>query len=86
MPIDEDDMIVSTADYLVSENKLNPEASFAEVEAFIRKSKTSGNMVVTTNAGGLRSVVVVEKTRMNDDQSNEVRRIMEMDHEVEVEE
>lgn len=85
MPVHEDDMIVSTKDYFVTENTLNPKATFAEVQEFIRKCKTSGNVTVTANGGGLRSVVVVEKSLMDDEQSNEVRRLMGMDYEVEVE-
>lgn len=85
MPVHEDDMIVSTKDYFVTENTLNPKATFAEVQEFIRKCKTSGSVTVTANGGGLRSVVVVEKSLMDDDQSNEVRRVMGMEYEVEVE-
>lgn len=86
MPVSEEDMIVGTTDYFVTENKLNPSASFAEIQAFVKGYKTSGNIIITASEGGLRSVIVVEKTVMTDDQSNDVRRVMGMDYEVESDE
>jgi hypothetical protein len=84
MPIEDEDMIVSTVDFFVTENTLNPKATAAEIAAFVRKLKTTGQITYTTNEGGVRSVKVVERTRPTDAEANEIRRIMGMDYEVEV--
>jgi hypothetical protein len=87
MPIDDDDMILKTADYLVTENTLNEEASADEMVDWIKRMKVTGDLVLTftTTQGGLRKVVLVERTKVAAAESNEVRRVMGMDYEVEVE-
>lgn len=82
MPIDEDDMILSTTDYFVTENRLNPKATMPEIAAFLRQHKTTGQ--VTLNEGGVRGVVVIERTKANQAEANEIRRVLGMDYEVEV--
>ncbi|HTF69167.1 MAG TPA: hypothetical protein VK638_41455 [Edaphobacter sp.] len=84
MPIPEDEMIVSTTDYFVTEANLNPKATLDEVQAFVKRSGTSGTITVTANGGGQRRVFVVEKTECDDLQSNSIRQILGMDYEVEV--
>lgn len=86
MPVSEDEMIVSTTDYFLTENVLNPQATAAEVAAFVRKCKTTGQINYTTNQGGTRSVVVVERQKLSENDANDVRRVLGMDYEVECEE
>ncbi len=82
MPVTEDEMIVATKDYLMTENTLNPKATPAEVDAFLRSCKTTGRVTFTKNNGGTRNIVVVEQTAISDEESNEVRRVLGMDYEV----
>jgi hypothetical protein len=85
MPIPEEDMILSTTDYFVTENRLNPKATLVEIEAFVRQFKTKGHITYTLNGGGLRGAIVVERRKATDAEANEIRRILGMDYEVEVE-
>ncbi len=87
MPVSDDDMILKTADFFVSENTLNPKASSEEVAAFIRKYKVTGQVVTTTtNSGGVQGIVVIERKKLDDHESNDVRRALGMDYEIEVDE
>lgn len=85
MPISDEDMIVATHDYFVTENVLNPKATPAEIDAFVKECKTTGVVTYGINQGGVRSVVVIERTAMDEDDANEVRRILGMDYEIEEE-
>lgn len=83
MPITEDEMILSTTEYFVTENKLNPKATAAEVAAFVKEYSTTGLVTYTTNEGGIQGIIVVERKRLNDEESNEVRKVLGMSYEVE---
>lgn len=74
----ESEMIVQTRDYLVTENVLNPLASPMEIANFVKKAKTTGQLTWTTNQGGVRSVMVVERTKASEDEANAIRQIMGM--------
>jgi hypothetical protein len=84
MPIEEEDMIVSTVDYFVTENTLNPLATPTEVASFVRDGKHTGDLRYVTNQGGVRSILFVERMKLTDDEGNEVRKALGMDYEVEV--
>lgn len=86
MPVDDDDMIVSTTDYLLSENVLNPEATAAEIEAFVALHKATSIVTLTTNQGGIRRIVLTEKTKATDGEANLLRKAMGMDYEEETDE
>lgn len=83
MPIDDEDMILNTRDYFVSENQLNPHATSEEIAAFLRRARTTGKVEFTwlMNQGGIQRVLVVERTACSDDEANEIRRILGMDYE-----
>jgi hypothetical protein len=83
MPIPEDEMIVETVDYFVSEHVLNPKASSQEIASFMKKRKLTGIITTNTNQGGVMKVAVVERSKLNDDEGNNVRRVLEMDYLVE---
>lgn len=83
MAVSEDEMIVETTDYFVSENILNPKATAAEVAAFVRGLQTTGVITTTVNAGGVQGVVVVERQKLDEAESNACRRELGMDYEVE---
>lgn len=85
MPIPEEDMILSTTDYFVTENRLNPKATADEIAAFVRHFRTTGQVTYTTNEGGVRGVIVVERRKATETEANEIRRILGMDYEIEVE-
>jgi hypothetical protein len=83
MPVSEDDMIVKTEDFFVTKNTLNPLATPTEVAAFLRRNKTGGQLTTTTHMGGVRSYLVAENKLLNDEESNDCRRVLGMDYEIE---
>jgi hypothetical protein len=84
--ITDDDMILNTKDYFVSENTINPRATPDEVAAFLRKNKTTGRVTfeMIPNDGGIRGIQVIERTKCTDTEANEIRRVLGMDYEMEV--
>lgn len=86
MPITEDEMILSTTEYFVTENKLNPKATPSEVAAFVKEYKTTGQVMYTTNEGGVQGVIVTERKKLDDEEANEVRKVLGMSHEIESDE
>lgn len=82
--IPEEEMIVETRDYLVSEHIFNPRATVEQIADFIKSEKSTANLRVTYNQGGKRRAVAEERTELSDKESNEVRRVVGMDYEVEV--
>lgn len=78
MPIQDDDMIVSSKDYLVTESTLNPKASPEEIQAFLRRTKTTGKVVTDLRMGGVQQVLLTEKTLARGKQEAEIRSAMGM--------
>ncbi len=77
MPIREEEMLIKTDDYFVSESHLNPRATFQEITAFLKKRKAKGVMTCTVNEGGTQGVLIVERTKLNDRRSESVREVLE---------
>lgn len=86
MPVPDDEMIVETREFFVSEHIFNRRATAAEVEAFLKSDKRTVNLSMTYNQGGKRATVAVEKTRLSEEEANDVRRVIGMDYEVEEDE
>lgn len=76
MALPEEEIILKKIDYLVTETVFNPQATFHEIQEFMQKSATSGNAELNMGAGGVRRVLLVEKTKLNDKQSQDVRRVI----------
>lgn len=85
MPVKEEEMILKSEDYFVSENVLNPKATPTEISAFLKKLKTTGLMTINTNQGGIMKVLIVERLRLSDEESVEVRRLLGMEDDEEKE-
>jgi hypothetical protein len=84
MPVRDDEMIIKTVDYFVTESTFNPKATSSEIQEFMEKCATTGTTVFSTNNGGFRGAILTEKLRLNDKQAREVRRTIGMRCEAEV--
>ena len=82
-PIADEDMLVSSRDYFVTETKLNPQATVLEVAEFMSRSKTTGQVILTMSEGRTMVAMVSERTKIEEGDANEVRRVLGMDYEVE---
>ena len=76
--ISDDEMIVSATDYFVTESVLNARASADEVAQFLKRMRTTGQITLTTHSGGVRKVVVVERTELTDKSAEVMRRSLGM--------
>lgn len=84
MPVRDEEMIVKTVDYLVTETVFNSQASMREIQEFMQKMATSGNASINMGDGGIRRVQLTEKTKLNDKQSREARSAIGMTCEIKV--
>jgi len=78
MPISDDDMIVCSKDYFVTESTLNPKASPDEVQAFLRRTRTTGKVVTDFRMGGVQQVLLTEKTLARGKREADIRSAMGM--------
>jgi hypothetical protein len=76
--ISDEEMIVSTTDYFVTESVLNARATAADIATFIRRMKTTGKLTYETQQGGVRTVVVIERTRLAEPAAKSVRKMIGM--------
>ena len=79
MPVDNDDMILTQTEYFVTESKLNPKATPEEISAFTKKLGTTGVVTHTVSQGGVKGIVVTERTHLSDDQANTIREMLDME-------
>ena len=78
MPIRDEDMIVDSKDFLVTESLMNPKATPDEIKAFLRRTRTTGKVVTDYRMGGVQTVLLTEKTPASERQEAEIRAAMGM--------
>jgi hypothetical protein len=76
--VSDEEMIVSTTDFIVTESVLNAKASAADIASFMRRMKTTGKLTYETQQGGVRTIVVIERTKLAGNVSKSVRRMIGM--------
>lgn len=84
MPVGEEEMIIRSIDYFVTESTFNPKATSSEIQEFLQKCATTGVTIFSTNNGGSRCIQLTEKLRLNDKQAKDARRAIGMRCETEV--
>jgi hypothetical protein len=78
MPVSEEEMIVRTEGYYISENVLNPRATPAEMAEFLRSGKHTGQLNTQTNQGGVLGAVFVQKRKLTMHEDDKVRKALGM--------
>ena len=65
-------------DYIVTETIFNSGSTIADIEAFLKKRKTTGKIMVERNMsqGGSQTVKVIERTRLKDGEAEKVREVL----------
>ena len=61
-------------DYLLTE--FSVEASVSELDDVLKSIKTSGKTVILYNNGSIQGINVEQKTKLTEDQSNEIRKMI----------
>ena len=65
-------------DYIVTETIFNSGSTVSDIEAFLKKRKTTGKIIVERNMsqGGSQSIKVIERTRLKDGEAEKVRSVL----------
>ena len=65
-------------DYIQTETVFNSGTTISDIEAFLKKRKTTGKIIVERNMsqGGSQTVKVIERTRLKDGESEKVREVL----------
>jgi hypothetical protein len=74
--MDEDDMIKTTNDFLVTETALDPKLAVDRVVTALRKRKTTGQLVFHLSQGGVQKIALVEKTKTVSQEKEKIREIL----------
>lgn len=72
-----EDVIRSNEDYVVTESTIPKNIEPADLFAFCREQRTSGTLVFEFFRGGIRRVVLNEKTLIPESQRRSIRRSLE---------
>ena len=75
----EDSLIEENKDFLVTESIVKKDVSPNELARFLQKSKSTANITTRILEGGTASRTVVEKTRINEKQREQIRNILGME-------
>jgi len=65
-------------DYIVTETIFNSGSTVSDIEAFLKKRKTTGKIIVERNMsqGGSQTIKVIERTRLKDGEAEKVREVL----------
>ncbi len=65
-------------DYIVTETIFNSGSTVSDVEAFLKKRRTTGKIIVERNMsqGGSQTIKVIERTRLKDGEAEKVREVL----------
>lgn len=74
----EDDLIRTNVDFLLTETVLDTTIPAADVIAVLRRRKTTGHVTIHLSQGGIQKIVLSEKTRATDIQSEKIREVLRM--------
>lgn len=79
-------VIADNSDYFYTESIFPARCTASELWDFLKENTTTGELYVQWSQGGINEIRLREKTRLPSDKANEIRKIMEFDYEVEVDE
>ena len=77
--MNEDDLIRTNVDFLLTETLLDNKVSLEKVEGVLRGRRTTGQLIVHLSEGGRQKVVLVEKTKASDAQREKIRMVLGME-------
>lgn len=74
--MNENDMVKTNHDFVVTETTIDPKLSADLVVKFLRERRTTGQLVFHLSQGGLQKVSLVEKTKASGSQSTQIRELL----------
>jgi hypothetical protein len=73
---EEQDMIKTNVDSLVTDTTLDPRISPETIVEALKRRKTTGQLVFHMSQGGIQKILLTEKTKADDDQASRIRKIL----------
>ena len=72
------DFAASNVDVFTTHTTVRTDVSIDELISFLKLRKATGEVCVTLNQGGVRSIKLVEHTKLKDAERDNVRRILKI--------
>ena len=74
--MEDEDMVKSNADFLLTETTVDPKLPVEKVVAWLRSRRVTGTLRFDLSQGGVQQVSLVEKTKASLEQRRKVREIL----------
>jgi hypothetical protein len=74
-----EELIKTNHDFLVTETTLDPKLPVDAVVKVFRERKTTGQLTFHLSQGGVQKIALVEKTKADEEQSEKIRDILDME-------
>lgn len=76
--MNDSDFAASNIDIFTTHTTVRADISLDELVSFLKMRKATGEVCVTLNQGGVRSVKLIEHTKLKDAERDNVRRILKI--------
>lgn len=77
MAVSEEEMVVRSRHFLVTEAELNRDATPQEIADFIRKRRVTGETRVHNREGGVRQTTVTQKTPLTEKEWEAAKKLVD---------
>ncbi len=71
-----DTIIKKNEDYLITETVLDSRVSIEKLISVVRTQRTTGQLTLSLEQGGIRTIVLVQRTRTVSTNPNKIREIL----------
>lgn len=79
-------VVIDNRDYFYTESTFPPRCDPKELWDLLKESTTTGELIIDFAQGGVNNIRLRERTKLDETQANEVRKVCGFDYEVEVDE
>jgi hypothetical protein len=73
-----DAIIKKNEDYLITETVLDSSVSIEKLISVVRSQRTTGQLTLSLKEGGIRTIVLIERTRATSPERDKIREILGM--------
>jgi len=73
-----EELIKTNVDFLLTETTLDPKISAQSIVTVLRERKTTGELVFNLSEGGIQRILLREKTKADEEESERLRQVMGM--------
>ena len=76
--MNDSDFAASNIDIFTTHTTVRPDVSIDELVSFLKLRKATGEICVALNQGGVRSIQLIEHTKLKDAERDNIRRILKI--------